>query len=1653
MRIEPYSIDTLPARAFERALKDSGVIVRNVGGTCATILTTHFTKHPVRDMLPHHVIMLCISSSLFVAAGCYDLQIDCDTDSDCVAFSDTEPHVCRYRHCIPETIACQPAHGGAGCTATETNICGGDAVLGGVPGEACGPCEDGVYVCINANEVWCREPSNADVCGGCGRITSVPQSACGPCGDGAWGCGIDGGLVCTGTTEVNECGGCTELGVDPDFICESGGVSGVYACSAADTVVCVGFGDTVCDTGDDPNVRVGAPCGVCSSGRMGCVENGVLECLGSNPDLNACGGCAPLPGRPGAPCGRCGEWECGNDDNALRCNEASNFCGGCLALANVPGTPCGGGGLWACTGTEDVTCGPAGANLCGGLEPLVGGVPGIECGVCGDGITICASPNLVVCVDDRDQNACGGCGLLSGVPGTECGLHHRWRCETGSTDVICAPEDSSECALVTQCGFDDGCCPADCTEDNDMDCAASSLLQLSASEGSFPDRVELSWNPIAGATEYVVFRNSTTIASVSDVRFSDTGASAPTIDTGAIIASDGVSHTRVTVSAPDIQVFDGDMTEYRVSARNGTNELSSDSAIGFRGTGSVLIQWQSHDGDQNWDDVGVSGSLAEDPLPPARGTTRWYRARVSMPGAVTATSDPDAGFLATCSDGEKNGDESAVDCGGSCGPCATPGFVTVEAQVALRGRGLTIDIPLVATDDFDTTIRVATAPAWLTWNDETHSFAGMPTSRDLGAHAIELSLESEDSTVVHDTMLIDIEVREERAVDVEMGWTHGCALLESGNMRCWGLLAIDDGASSRNPHSPWLGYDALGRLGTDLPPGIGGDIDVGEEATGLAAGAEHTCALLANGEVLCWGEGSGGALGNGSPEDVGDDERVTEQEAVELPTRALDITAGIAHTCVVLDGGGLRCWGVHDFPAAENVTFGLEGYLTGMLGLGLSAPAVLGDNEPVSAIPNVPLPGPAMKVDAFFTHTCARLQGGTVSCWGFQPDESPHLGYQIDGPVGDDETPDAAGALQLGFPVTELAVGSNQTCALLGSGSVACWGEVLESGSNTSATLFGFNSTSERVEVLVSPIQFEVVDVGFATTCGVRENGDVLCWGFSNGGYLGSDRGPTGLADLLPSDRLALPEPMTDLSTGYLGPCAISNSGRVYCWGAMGGWPEETAPPPGEWRTADEIQPLELTNFRPRLRNRLPHALRANQSYTFSLEQLADDHDIITHEFTLPAWLRFDDATNSLVGTPPNSGVYTVSVDAFDGLFTETVTTELRVVGSDDVITDVDAGAEHVCAQFADGSARCWGTNGSGQLGLGHTDDIGDDEHPNSEARVDFGIPIAELAAGGAHTCARLNDGQIRCWGDNSLGQLGNPSNNGVGATTQASTAAATNIGGPATRIVVGDSHTCALRDDNAVLCWGSNASGQLGTGSQENVNSPLDAGSVDLGRADSIVDIAAGTSQTCVLFANSDILCWGDNTAGVLGSNHIGLLGDDETPAEVVGASFTVPDAVSLAIGDEHACARTSSGPLYCWGNSDAIGDGLGNDAVLGPIDHGAVSLAGDAAAVAAGKYHTCAIIDAGALRCWGSGAEIGSGLAAGIIIGDDDVPTSIAPVDVGASVVDVAAGDGFTCALLATGGVRCWGRFRPALGLGSLRNVGDNEAPFRVREVEVYD
>lgn len=392
-------------------------------------------------------------------------------------------------------------------------------------------------------------------------------------------------------------------------------------------------------------------------------------------------------------------------------------------------------------------------------------------------------------------------------------------------------------------------------------------------------------------------------------------------------------------------------------------------------------------------------------------------------------------------------------------------------------------------------------------------------------------------------------------------------------------------------------------------------------------------------------------------------------------------------------------------------------------------------------------------------------------------------------------------------------------------------------------------------------------------------------------------------------------------------------------------------------------------------------------------------------------------------------------------------------------------GSSSTCARFDSGSVKCWGNAASGRLGYGNTDDIGDDETPAAVGFLDFGAGVTaeSVVAGVTHTCAALDDGTARCFGAGGNGQIGYGNMVTIGDNEPITSFESVSLGSAISNIGSGGGalHSCAALESGEVKCWGQAADGKLGiVGQTTNIgdNETLASSPVtDVGSP--VLQLATGQSHTCARTSLGTVRCWGSQANGATGYGTAPAnptIGDDETPASV--GNVTLSDFASdVAVGWLHSCAVLESGAVQCWGRGNDGRLGYGNSNYVGynnsPADAGTVALDGPARQVVAGFAHTCALLTDGTVQCWGFGANGQLGYGNTDTVGDDEDPLDAGVVSLDTTVQYIAADGNHTCAITDAGGVRCWGQGADGrLGYGNTDNLGDDESLSELADIEMF-
>lgn len=354
-------------------------------------------------------------------------------------------------------------------------------------------------------------------------------------------------------------------------------------------------------------------------------------------------------------------------------------------------------------------------------------------------------------------------------------------------------------------------------------------------------------------------------------------------------------------------------------------------------------------------------------------------------------------------------------------------------------------------------------------------------------------------------------------------------------------------------------------------------------------------------------------------------------------------------------------------------------------------------------------------------------------------------------------------------------------------------------------------------------------------------------------------------------------------------------------------------------------------------------------------------------------------------------------------------------------VVELAAGRAHTCARRQNGEVLCWGDNTFGQLAIDGAQSAS--ATPRGVLRV---MGAVQLAAGDDFTCARLGDGRVFCWGDNRSQQVNEGRDDRVVVPSTVSLMTTLRS------IAAGGSTACALMTNGAVFCWGRNTSRQI---VNDTMRASVAVPSFITGLS-SATKIVMGRDHTCVTSADTGLRCWGNNRSGQLGR---------ATPMEVdpvpegLGLNALTADPMAITAGSAHMCAAYGAGVVYSWG--------LDTNAQLGPRDvtmpgsplpspwqSNVFAAAATIVQLEAGDAHTCARTSSGLVFCWGDNQQ-GQVDPAGARVNLLRLPVRVPFPEGETAAVSIAAGAFHTCAAYASGAVYCWGR--PNEGQTGLANT----------------
>lgn len=697
----------------------------------------------------------------------------------------------------------------------------------------------------------------------------------------------------------------------------------------------------------------------------------------------------------------------------------------------------------------------------------------------------------------------------------------------------------------------------------------------------------------------------------------------------------------------------------------------------------------------------------------------------------------------------------------------------------------------------------------------------------LPAVALLLSLPAASNARADDTASV--------TAPLAVGGNHVCAITDKRKVICFG--------SNRR-----------GQLGNAMRSNAAqgpSEVFAIENANAVAAGYEHSCAVIADGKVKCWGSNSENQLGAGTAFEAA--RFMVVPLIVEGLPPAVSVALGGSHSCALTAHGEVHCWGGND---------------DGQLGAG-----ILQQSSPVPV--RVSHLSGITQIAAGLSHTCALAGSGEVYCWGRGT-------YHT---LGSARTSNASEPVKVPISrIRALAAGSYHTCARDDSDTTFCWGssEVGRLGHPLIA------SSSAGPQEVYGSQGFTALALGQNHSCAIGNDGSVKCWGDGQSGQLGNGEAADAYLPVPSAIRSA-----EFIASGGTRTCAVLAGGRLSCWGNGKLSPELVRLPERIFSndSASTSGPLTIgagTDF----------SCGIFDSGKVACWGSGDMSTLGTASSPVPRsppiWVAgIEGASGITTGHTHTCAILadsTVSCWGIDG--TGRMTSPTQIAGIRHAV-EVSSLVLHTCALDERGAVYCWGRNSHGETGV-----------PASDSPVAAGTsvtlpgPAISISAGHHHSCAVIQNGDVYCWGANTNHQL-----NGKATPSASHVPQKVDGIGAAVAVAASEKHTCALLDDSTVWCWGEPDSGRLGSGLAGNSHDPV----MTSGLTD-VVDISAGRMHTCALRRDQTVWCWGSNEFQQLGRSGVSAM---NVPAEVFG----VAGAVRISSGYAATFAILADGTVKAWG------------------------------------------------------------------------------------------------------------------------------------------
>lgn len=687
------------------------------------------------------------------------------------------------------------------------------------------------------------------------------------------------------------------------------------------------------------------------------------------------------------------------------------------------------------------------------------------------------------------------------------------------------------------------------------------------------------------------------------------------------------------------------------------------------------------------------------------------------------------------------------------------------------------------------------------------------------------------------------------------------------------------------------------------------------------------------------------------------------------PTTFKKMAPAGGFACGLAGDGGVYCWGSNPL---------------GNLGDGTTLPHA----HPVQV-------GTAtdwIDIDARVDAACGIRADHSMWCWGFG-----NVGQLGDGKMMNESTPTKVISDKPGMGWKALALGRQTHCGIHDDGSLACWG-IDRVAAKSNATPVAVGTDTDWTEIAAGTV-----------ICGLRGTpSHLFCWGKSGNGDLG-----LGTITSQATPAQVGNDTWKTVRVGYFNACGIRSDGALLCWGNnintstalhYGNAPQQVG-------TATDWQTISLSiNSIIGLRGGGAYAWGVNDVGQLALPPAPEIEQPTPLGGTVVGWTQIKAGNSHSCGVASGQaycwGLYA------EGEVGNGVTTTLygpTRIGSDrwTAIT----GGPGTCGLRSDGALLCWGYASRSGIGFGNTDPV----WAPTRLGTDTWSAVAGSNSFDAPASCAIRGGLPYCWGDNSSGELGI----GNTASPQLSPVAISPpVDAQWTEIAVA-SHTCTIKSDATLWCWGNNDTGQLGNNMTSPVpttapSSPLPGAWLHV----AVLRYGFPGSMTCAIRTDHTLWCWGQDQAPANTTQH---LVPTQVGSDASWASLSMATTFNGLNGGPTTCAVKLDGTLWCWGTT--LGDGTMNTSAT-PVH---VGTATDWKTVSVGG-EICGTRTGGTLWCWGNTTPLGDGKPPASYDPNGNIAPVGSPVQIGgdsdwAAVTTQGNSGGESCAVKTDGSLWCWG------------------------------